>query len=331
MTERRHHAVEISGGNAPAGDDTVLPFRTDRSGAEGRVVRLGKVAEEILEGHAYPEPVSRLLGEALALAAMLGSPLKDGGRLSLETRSDGAVRSLVVNVEVPGRLRGYAGFDATAVAEGVAKAQPLLGAGHLALTIEPGEGEESYQGIAAIDGGSLVDAARDYFRQSEQLPTFIRLAAARAYINDGDGKARWTWRVGGLMLQHFTATGLDQPGDLPAGEGLDDELSEGELPARDPRRIEEDWRRARMLAETVEAHELVDPALSPEQLLYRLFHEEGVRVRATLPLATFCRCSRERIATFLARFSDAQLDELRQDDGAVVVTCEFCGRQYRFE
>jgi molecular chaperone Hsp33 len=299
-----------------AGDDQVLPFRTELSGVEGRIVRIAAVADTILGGHNYPEPVSGTLGEALALVAMLGTGLKSGGRLVLEARTDGPLRSLAVNLEAPGRLRGYAGFDAGNVAALPARGA-LLGRGHLALTMEPGGAEggsgEAYQGIAALDGGSLADAARDYFRQSEQLPTFLRLVVARHFAGaEGGQPAAWHWRIGGLMIQHLRAVGGDD-----AGTGTGD--ADG---------AEENWRRALMLAETVEDHELIDPMLPPDRLLYRLFHEEAVRVRPPIPLGTFCRCSRERIETFLGQLPREDIDSLRLPDGRIVATCEFCGRGY---
>ncbi|MEQ1712112.1 MAG: Hsp33 family molecular chaperone HslO [Hyphomicrobium sp.] len=318
----QHFAGDDSGAGARrlfSGDDAVLPFSTIRSGVEGRVVRLAGIADTILGGHDYPEPVSRALGEALALTAMLGAALKSGGRLILETRTNGPLRSLAVNFEarsdkggqVPGRMRGYAGFDKAAVEALSRKPETasLLGEGHLALTIEAGEGRDSYQGVAALDGGSLSDAARAYFRQSEQLPTFIRLAVARELVPAAGASApEWRWRVGGLMIQHLAAVGIDTE------KGW----------------AEESWRRAGFLAETVEDHELIDPLLPPESLLLRLFHEEGVRVRDAVPLDTYCRCSRERIAGFLEQFGAAELDDLRAEDGSVVVTCEFCGSAYVF-
>lgn len=314
-----------SGGGAPKarpGDDAVITFRTVRSGAEGRFVRLAGVADAILGRHAYPEPVSRALGEALGLTAMLGSALKTEGRLVLETRTDGPLRSLAVNFEAPGRLRGYAGFDREAVARSAAAPSGLLGSGHLALTIEPGRGGESYQGVVALDGGTLSDAARAYFRQSEQLPTFIRLVVARHFSGEDRATPDWHWRVGGLMIQHLSAKAREEASDVLEGDrptGLDDED------------VEEHWRRARLLAETVEDHELIDPTLSPERVLYRLFHEDGVRTRTPMPLVTYCRCSRERISVFLAQFSAEDLAALRNADGLITVTCEFCGSTYDFD
>ncbi len=315
--------VEISRTALP-GDDAVLPFRTVRSGVEGRLVRLATVADDVLARHDYPEPVSRALGEALALTAMLGSALRLQGRLILETRTDGILRALAVNYEVPGRLRGYASFAKARLAEvshDVARTVTLLGAGNLALTIEPGEGRDTYQGIVALEGQSLSDAALTYFRQSEQLPTFLKLVVARHYSNDPGARAgSWRWRAAGLMIQHLTAEGV---GDPPEG----DLAEHGKW---QPGGDEENWRRARILAETVEDHELLDPTLPPERLLYRLFHEEGVRVQPAVPLRSYCRCSRERIAMFLGQFGAEGLSDLRDPDGRVVVTCEFCGRTYSF-
>lgn len=310
---------------AAPGDDEVLRFRTVRSGVEGRLVRLASVADDVLARHAYPEPISRAVGEALALIAMLGSVLKLEGRLILEARTDGILRALAVHYEAPGRLRGYASFDNDRLAGlAAAKASPeaLLGTGHLALTIEPGAGGEAYQGIVALEGQSLIEAALAYFRQSEQLPTFLRLAVARHYVSDAGARAGvWRWRAAGLMIQHLTAEGVDDPPPVEFAEHGQWQPSEDE----------ENWRRARILAETVEDHELLDPTLPPERLLYRLFHEEGVRVQPAVPLTSYCRCSRERIGAFLGQFGTDELADLQDPDGRFIVTCEFCGRDYAFD
>jgi molecular chaperone Hsp33 len=308
---------------APA-DDLVLPFRTVRSDVIGRVVRLGPLVHTILTRHAYPEPVSYALGEALVLTAMLGSALKSTAKLILQTKTDGALDFLVADFEQPGKLRGYANFDkadaALAGVKGRGDQGALLGTGHLAMTIDPGGGRERYQGIVAIAREPLIQAAHEYFRQSEQLPTFIRLAVARRYGPAGDGGGRaWHWRAGGLMIQQLPREG----GRRNPLEGEAHDLSlEGE--------DDENWNRARHLAATVEDHELIDPTLTPERLLYHLFHEEGVRVVPATGLAEACRCSRERIEVYLRRFDAAELAELREEDGGLTVTCEFCSRQYRF-
>ncbi|MDX2287997.1 MAG: Hsp33 family molecular chaperone [Hyphomicrobiaceae bacterium] len=312
----------VRGSGQPAADDLVLPFRTLASNVTGRVVRLSSSLDEILERHEYPVVVAAVLGEALALVSLIGAGLKFDGRLSLQTRTDGPLGFLVADYTTPGHLRGYAGFDRERLigfADTVSSVQQgrLLGNGHLAFTIDPGGDMNRYQGIVALDGQSLTAAAHAYFRQSEQLPTFIRLAVAREPGARSTGSP--VWRAGGLIIQNLALEG-GRP--LPEVEGEALPLAgDGD----------DNWVRARLLAATVEADELVDPDLSAETLLVRLFHEEGVEVQAAKPIAGRCTCSRERVAGFLERFAGEQLNDLREPDGAVVVTCEFCSTSYRFE
>jgi molecular chaperone Hsp33 len=299
-------------------DDLVLPFRTVRSDVVGRVIRLGSVVDTVLSRHAYPEPVSHALGEALALTAMLGSALKVQAKLILQTKTDGPLDLLVADFVAPGKVRGYASFDKAdaglAEAKGRGDQGGLLGKGHMAMTIDPGSDKDRYQGIVPLEGEPLVDAAHTYFRQSEQLPTFISLAVARHYgPARGEGQRMWGWRAGGLMIQQ-----------LPREGGKREEYAASEDDD------EENWNRARHLAATVEDHELLDPTLAPERLLYRLFHEEGVKVTPTTALAAECRCSRERIHGYLRQFGAAELEDMREPDGGFTVTCEFCSRKYRF-
>jgi molecular chaperone Hsp33 len=284
-------------------DDLILPFQAEQADVLGRLVKLGPTVDTILSRHAYPEPVSRLLGEAVALTAMLGASLKSEGKLILQATTDGPVDLLVADYQVPGELRGYVRFDAERVAELDGEdAAELLGEGHLAMTIDRGVDTERYQGVVPLEGKSLTEAADTYFRQSEQLPTFIRLAVARHYRVGLTGEGSWAWRAGGLLVQKLTR------------EGGVSSLKE----------FEEDWTRAKTLAETVEDHELLDPMLPPDRLLYRLFHEEQVRVYRAIPLETYCSCSRERVEELLARFSPEDLAEMW-------VNCEFCNARYHFD
>mgnify|MGYP001555881222 FL=1 len=304
-------------------DDYVLPFSTDRSRVLGRLVRLGPLADEILKRQDYPAPASEVLGQALALTSMLGSTLKFDGSLIIQTSTDGPLGLLVVNFEAPGRLRGYASVDRDAIealsADKLDHAR-LLGNGHMALTLDPGGSMDRYQGIVALEGADLSVAANGYFRQSEQLPTFIRLAIARHHSGtSGDGD--WHWRAGGIMVQYVSPIGGRPPGDEDEVGNVAWLLGEHE----------EDWQRVSMLAETVEDHELLDPTLPPERLLYRLFHEEGVRASSPVPLESFCRCSRERVETFLATFKGDDIHDLKDADGKVAITCEFCNSVYKFE
>ena len=301
-------------------DDIVLPFGTVRSRVGGRLVRLGPVVDRILRSHDYPTPVSELLGEALALTALLGATLKPGGRLILQTKCDGPVDFLVAHYDAPGALRGYASFDraqVTALGPQVATAA-LLGTGRMAMTIDPGGRQSSYQGIVSLESGSLTEAAHAYFRQSEQLPTLIRLAVAREMI--AGPESAWRWRAGGIIVQHVPTQGGDPKPDETAEE------RDARLHGDD----DDNWRRVATLAATVEAHELIDPTLSPERLLLRLFHEEGVRVSPEIGVSARCRCSRARIEGFLGGFSEAEIADMREADGGVTVTCEFCSTSYKF-
>ncbi|HAN63593.1 MAG TPA: Hsp33 family molecular chaperone, partial [Rhizobiales bacterium] len=243
-------------GLAIPGDDLILPFQADQAEVVGRLVKLGPTVDTILSRHDYPEPVSQLLGQAAALTALLGAALKFEGKFILQASTDGPVDLLVADYQVPGGLRGYARFSP----ERLAALPPdgrLLGEGHLAMTIDRGMETERYQGVVPLEGETLTEAADTYFRQSEQLPTFIRLAVARHY-RAGSGSRPWTWRAGGLLVQKLTREG-------------------GRVTTSEAALEEEDWTRARALAETVEDHELLDPMLPPDRLLYRLFHEEQVR------------------------------------------------------
>ncbi len=307
-------------------DDLVLPFGTVRSRVAGRLVRLGNVIDEILSAHDYPEPISAVLGQAIALTALLGQQLQEDGRLILQTKTDGPLGFLVVQYEVPGRLRGYASYDRERLEalqkDGTLSAGTLLGKGRLAMTIDPGGEQVSHQGVVPLEGRGLADAAIAYFRQSEQLPTFISLTAVRQFVGrSGDAPSRWHWRAGGLIVQHVPAAGGEPKPDL-MGEAHDASLA-GEH--------DDDWNRVEILAATVEDHELIDPTLAPERLLLRLFHEEGVRVAPIVPLEAKCRCSRERIGAFLKGFPDEERETLREADGAITVKCEFCSTSYRFE
>ena len=323
--------AEEAGSPGPASelhahDDYVLPFTTDKSRALGRLIRLGPVADEILTRHGYPEAVCAVLGQALALTGMLGSTLKFEGNLILQTRSDGPLGFFIANYEAPGRLRGYASFDeggTEALAnENSADHGRLIGTGHLALTIDPGGEMDRYQGIVSLDRDDLSTAANTYFRQSEQLPTFVRLAVARHHSSATGG---WQWRAGGIMVQYVSPIGghvPDEDEDDPAAYGGAGWLV-GER--------EDDWRRVSLLAATVEDHELLDPTLPSERLLYRLFHEEGVRASGPIAFETFCRCSRERVAAFLETFQGEDISELKDEDGRVTITCEFCNKAYKFD
>ena len=302
-----------------AGDDLVLPFEIKPLGVRGRLVRLGAAVDDILHRHDYPPAVSATLAEAVALTAMLGAMLKFDGKFILQTKTDGPVDMIVADYVSPGRIRGYARFDAARVAAlGSPSQAELLGNGYLAMTVDQGPDMERYQGIVPLAGhDDLTAAAHGYFEKSEQIPTRIRLAAGPLLQR---GSKAESWRAGAIMVQHLPREGGQSPlpthsGDAPGG---------GEEAPQE----HDDWVKARLLLDTVEAHELLDPQLTAEQLLYRLYHEDGVTAYPATPLARYCSCSQEAITRMLARFpAEDQADMVEK--GEIAVTCEFCSTLYR--
>ena len=299
-------------------DDRILPFAVEALDARGRIARLGPSVNRILEQHAYPDPVARAVGEAVVLTALLGSALKMDGRFQLQTKTAGAIDMIVVDFDTPDRLRAFARFDMRKLEPGATPAT-LIGAGHMAFTIETEAGAR-YQGVTPLEGQGLEAAAHQYFRQSEQIPTFVRLAVAQHVT------PRCThWRAGGLLIQFLPSSPGRRrqadlaPGDAPPGAVLHE--------------VEEDdaWVEARMLAATVEDHELVDPGLPSDALLYRLFHERGARVFEAQEVTEACRCSAERIEAMLRNFSAKERADMIGDNGLIGVTCEFCSVKREFD
>src|SRR5919201_1289006 len=301
-------------------DDAVLPFEVDALDLRGRLTRLGPALDDILTKHDYPAPVGKLLGEAIVLTTLLGTSLKFEGRFILQTRTDGPVSFLVVDFKSPDRLRAYARFDAKRLKDGQTSGE-LLGKGHLAMTIDQGADMSRYQGLVALNGGNLEEAAHEYFLRSEQIPTRVRLAVGEEWRGGEAGKHRW--RAGGMLMQFLPkaperARQADlHPGDAPEGTEVHS-IAEDDA-----------WVEARSLIETVEDVELIDPELSGERLLYRLFHERGVRVFKPLSLHAQCSCSREAVSSMLKSFSSDDRAAMVKDD-KVVVTCEFCSSVYQF-
>lgn len=308
-----------------AGDDHVVPFQVEGLDVRGRAVQLGPMLDSILERHHYPAPVARLLAEVVVLTVLLGTSLKFDGKFTVQTKSDGPVDLLVADFSTPENVRAYARFDQAsldkAIAAGETEPEQLLGKGVLAFTIDQGKFSQPYQGIVALDGTSLEDIAGVYFRQSEQIPTRVRLAAAELFDRDDHGKPRHRWRAGGLVAQFLPeAPERMRQADLHGGDGDTGERAH----------IEDDaWAEARSLVETVDADELTDPLVGTERLLFRLFHERGVRVYDPRAVFDRCSCSREKIGSVLKGFSAEEVEE-SQENGEIAVTCEFCSTTYRF-
>lgn len=301
-------------------DNLILPFQIEALGLRGRLVRLGAEVDAILNRHDYPVPIARMLGEALALTALLAGALKYEGVFTLQIQSDGPVGLLVADVTSAGHMRAYAQFDKARFAAavkaadeigGVERSVPrLLGAGHLAFTVDQAGATDRYQGIVELTGATLADCVHTYFRDSEQIDTCLKTACERVAL-PGGGEG---WRAGGVMLQRM-------PGEGGFNAVVD--LTEEEA--------EDGWRRAVILTSSAKDAEVLDPALPAEALLFRLYHEDGVRVFEARDLIDRCRCSRERVDAVLQAQPRIELDDMKEPDGCVAVTCQFCNRTYRYD
>ena len=288
--------------------DFVLPFELPALGLRGRFIRLDSVSSRALSTHPLPEAAQRILAEALVLAALLGSALKFEGRLSVQLKGNGPLDMLVTDyfagATPGGGLRGYARLNEENFA---AKGQPsgfakLAGTGALAITIEPKKGAQTYQGLVPLSPNGLSASAETYFFQSEQLPTALRLSAGPTY-RSGEGRG---WRAGAMMVQA-----------VPGRETDRDKTSD-------------DWQRINLFLNTLEDYELLDTAISAESVLWRLFHEDEVRVHESQDLRFECSCRAENIRSVLRAYPAEELKDLPDPDGVIRTRCEFCANVYEF-
>lgn len=278
-------------------DDIIVGFQLENSGLRGRIVRLGSVLADILAAHDYPRAVSALVGETLTLTALLSSMLKYDGIFTLQAKGKGPVLLVVGDMESNGGIRACATFKEDSLETLQSMKSPslaeIMGDGYLVFTVDQGGNTERYQGIVELKGESLRESVQHYFHQSEQIKTGIVLATG-------------TDRAGGIILQR-----------LP------------NAPSKESKEIEEDWQRAMTLMASCRDTELLDGGLHPEDLLYRLFHEEGVRVFTPMPLFKSCRCSAAKIENIFITMSEKDIDDMAVD-GKISAQCEFCSTRYDF-
>lgn len=307
-----------------AWDDTVLPFQLDRADVRGRVCRLDGLLDQVLAQHDYPAKIEALVAEVSLLTALIGQTVDLRWKLSLQVRGDGPARIIATDYYgpskdgEPARIRAWASFDKDRMDES-AKPFDLIGKGYFAILIDQGEGMVPYQGITPLAGGSLGHCAETYFAQSEQLPTRFELTFGKSTLANGPE----TWRAGGVMLQHMPKAsplaadkgGSGDKGALTPADLLSDEA-------------EENWNRANILLDTVEAMELIGPSVQPTDLLVRLFHEEAPRVFDPQPVKFGCSCSEDRVRESLSIYSIKDLTHMTTDDGDIVADCQFCSARY---
>ena len=297
--------------------DNALPFQLDALGVRGRLVRLGPSLDAVSERHGSPLAVARPLAEAMVLCATLATSLKYDGIFTLQLTGDGPIRLLVTDLTSDGALRGYAQFDSwrLAVALGAGNHEApdgyvpkLFGQGRLAFTVDQGQHTQRYQGVVPLEGATLADCAHTYFRQSEQLPTGIKIAARRD--TGADGPAHW--RAASLRVQQMP------------------EFDAGRIDV-DRAQREDDWRTAVILMASATEAEMLGPELPSARLLHRLFHDERPRHFPRRPFVARCRCSRDRIDRVLRSIRREELADLRDTTGRVAVKCEFCSTEYAYD
>ena len=314
----------MSTGQQIAWDDAVLPFQLDASDIRGRVARLDGVLAGVLKQHNYPPIVEALVAEMTLLTALIGPTIKLKWKLSLQVQSKGAVRMIATDYFAPeaegepAHIRAYASYDA----ERLTQAGPFeqIGEGYFAILIDQGKGMTPYQGITPLDGASLADCAQAYFAQSEQLPTRFALSFGKSTEVGQDEH----WRAGGVMLQHMPKASPF----VAQGDGTGAVLQASDLVQGDE---EENWNRANILLDTVETLELVGPSVAPNDLLLRLFHEEGPRVFDSQPVRFGCTCSEARVRDSLSIYSARDIQKMTTDDGIVTADCQFCGAHYELD
>ncbi|MEX0971553.1 MAG: Hsp33 family molecular chaperone HslO [Paracoccaceae bacterium] len=307
-------------------DDTVLPFQLDGADMRGRMARLDASLGEMLAQHDYPKQVRALVAEAVLLAALIGQTMKLRWRFSLQIHGDGPLRMIVADYYAPAakgeaaRMRAYATFDAGRL---LPEAAPYsqLGKGTFGVMIDQGEGMAPYQGITPLVGASLADCAETYFAQSEQLPTRFALT-----INVSDMAGESAARAGGIMLQHLPKAALHAQGD--GGSARDGLLTGDDLVTGDDA---ENWTRATTLLATVNAAELSGPALTPDQVLLRLFHEEMPRIYDAQPVRFGCSCSQDAVRNSLSIYSAKDIATMTTSEGTVTADCHFCGAHYALD
>ena len=316
---------------AQSKNDSVLPFEVSTLNVNGKVAFLDSTVSSILGKHNYPVPVSRLVAEGILLTTLLGISLKSNGQMIMQTQTDGPVSLIVVNYRVPGTLRAYAKFDIDAVNKIVKEKKEyprlsaeLLGKGHLAMTIDHGEYSKRYQGLVALDGMTFEEAAHQYFEQSEQTPTCIKLSVGELIFPKKKNVKERLWTAGGIIIQSLPKDAILPQSGEKVNEGL-------KIDKQTLKNIEADaWVEVKALINTITDAELSLPDITAEQLLVRLFHQHELRVFPPHGVKNVCQCDRQSIKSMLEKFKKQERLEMIED-GKINVVCEFCNTKYEFK
>ncbi len=289
-------------GMAPT--DSILSFSIPGKHCRGRVVRLGPALDDILSAHDYPPVIRDILAEAVCLTAMLGALLKDeDSQLTLQAQTEAGVINLLACDYQDGALRGYVEFDRERLASQPVEPSllALFGKGYLAITFDQPAPRGRNQGIVPLEGASLAEAVQNYFFQSEQIPTLIRVAMDE----NGDKVV-----AGGLLVQH-----------LPDGEEGRERLH--------VRLDHPEWEHVEIMAGSVRAAELTEAKLPLEEILWRLFSEsDEVRLLSGKPCVKGCRCNEDHIRDVIARFPKEDKEDMVDEQGNIAIDCAFCSKTF---
>jgi len=282
-----------------ASDPAVQPgelrrFLLEAQPLRGHWVRLGAAWQELRARRAYPPVVEALLGEAATAAVLLTATLKFAGTLTLQLSGNGRVRLLVAQCTDDFQLRAVAQHD---LAMGEAAEFPeLVGTGRLAVTLQPDTSTAQYQGIVPLEGANLGQCLERYFENSEQLPTRLMLAADAT-------------RAGGMLLQKL-------PGSGGAGESAG-------------ARLQTAWEDLQHGLDALSPEVLLEaPA---EQAVQQVAGVHDCRLFGVTQVRFGCRCSEARVAGLVRALGLQEARAALADQGALTVTCEFCGRDYRYD
>ena len=306
--------------------DMILPFYLtgeagDAPRIRGRLARLHHSADGILQRHDYPDRVAGLCAETMALTSVLSSMMSFEGVFTVQAKGDGAVKTLMADMTHDGAMRCYAAYandeslgGADSLAgdyQGPAMLPRLAGSGYMAFTVDHQVTNRRYQGIVELDGPHLGDAATSWYKNSEQLMTLVMTIAEKT----ADG-----WVSSALLLQQIATSG-----------GKSEEDSLYKQPDEMDAETEDLWHTAMTLCSSVKSAELLDRDLPLADLVYRLFNSLGAHVQAVRPIQDKCRCSPEKVEVMLDGLSVEQRGSLADENGQLVVSCEFCKTDRTFD
>lgn len=293
--------------------DNCTSFHIDNGIFMGRLVRLDKVVNTILSRHQYPRQISAVVAESTALGALLSSTIKYDGLFTLQTQSSGPVTMIVVDVTSQGRIRACANFNQEMLTKALElrkaedellEAPHYMGGGHLAFTVDQGPNTDLYQGIVDLQGKTLSECALRYFKQSEQIETYLQL-----FLQAPD-KENDEWKAAGILLQKLPDNGGKISGDTAS--------------------IDEAWNEAVIFAQSLKAEEIFDSSLSSEEILTRLFHANKLQITQTKDYHFGCRCSRDKLFNTLHAMAHKDIEDMCENN-KITATCHFCGEVYSFD